>query len=201
LHEHQSFLNTKSLNFSLLLRKSRMSLLPILRYPDARLHKIAKPITVFDERIQKLVADMAETMYDAPGIGLAASQVDVHEQLIVIDTSDARDGLLVLINPVIIRASDERQVYEEGCLSVPGIYDGVERSAQVRVKAQDRNGQFFELDAEGLLAVCIQHEIDHLKGKVFVEYLSPLKRNRIKARLQKEERELKKERELHSVPR
>ena len=201
MHEHQSFLNTKSLNFSLLLRKSRMSLLPILRYPDARLHKIAKPITVFDERIQKLVADMAETMYDAPGIGLAASQVDVHEQLIVIDTSDARDGLLVLINPVIIRASDERLVYEEGCLSVPGIYDGVERSAQVRVKAQDRNGQFFELDAEGLLAVCIQHEIDHLKGKVFVEYLSPLKRNRIKARLQKEERELKKERELHSVPR
>jgi len=201
LHDYQSFLNTKSLNFSLLLRKSRMSLLPILRYPDARLHKIAKPITVFDERIQKLVADMAETMYDAPGIGLAASQVDVHEQLIVIDTSDARDGLLVLINPVIIRASDERQVYEEGCLSVPGIYDGVERSAQVRVKAQDRNGQFFELDAEGLLAVCIQHEIDHLKGKVFVEYLSPLKRNRIKARLQKEERELKKERELHSVPR
>lgn len=201
MHEHQSFLNTKSLNFSLLLRKSRMSLLPILRYPDARLHKIAKPITVFDERIQKLVADMAETMYDAPGIGLAASQVDVHEQLIVIDTSDARDGLLVLINPVIIRASDERQVYEEGCLSVPGIYDGVERSAQVRVKAQDRNGQFFELDAEGLLAVCIQHEIDHLKGKVFVEYLSALKRNRIKARLQKEERELKKERELHSVPR
>lgn len=201
MHEHQSFLNTKSLNFSLLLRKSRMSLLPILRYPDARLYKIAKPITVFDERIQKLVADMAETMYDAPGIGLAASQVDVHEQLIVIDTSDARDGLLVLINPVIIRASDERQVYEEGCLSVPGIYDGVERSAQVRVKAQDRNGQFFELDAEGLLAVCIQHEIDHLKGKVFVEYLSPLKRNRIKARLQKEERELKKERELHSVPR
>jgi len=201
LHEHQSFLNTKSLNFSLLLRKSRMSLLPILRYPDARLHKIAKPITVFDERIQKLVADMAETMYDAPGIGLAASQVDVHEQLIVIDTSDARDGLLVLINPAIIRASEERQVYEEGCLSVPGIYDGVERSAQVRVKAQDMNGQFFELDAEGLLAVCIQHEIDHLKGKVFVEYLSPLKRNRIKARLQKEERELKKERELHSVPR
>ena len=195
MHEHQSFLNTKSLNFSLLLRKSRMSLLPILRYPDARLHKIAKPITVFDERIQKLVADMAETMYDAPGIGLAASQVAVHEQLIVIDTSDARDGLLVLINPVITRASDER------CLSVPGIYDGVERSAQVRVKAQDRNGQFFELDAEGLLAVCIQHEIDHLKGKVFVEYLSPLKRNRIKARLQKEERELKKERELHSVPR
>jgi len=201
LHEHQSFLNTKSLNFSLLLRKSRMSLLPILRYPDARLHKIAKPITVFDERIKKLVADMAETMYDAPGIGLAASQVDVHEQLIVIDTSDARDGLLVLINPAIIRASEERQVYEEGCLSVPGIYDGVERSAQVRVKAQDMNGQFFELDAEGLLAVCIQHEIDHLKGKVFVEYLSPLKRNRIKARLQKEERELKKERELHSVPR
>lgn len=201
MHEHQSFLNTKSLNFSLLLRKSRMSLLPILRYPDARLHKIAKPITVFDERIQKLVADMAETMYDAPGIGLAASQVDVHEQLIVIDTSDARDGLLVLINPAIIRASEERQVYEEGCLSVPGIYDGVERSAQVRVKAQDMNGQFFELDAEGLLAVCIQHEIDHLKGKVFVEYLSPLKRNRIKARLQKEERELKKERELHSVPR
>ena len=146
-------------------------------------------------QLKKLVADMAETMYDAPGIGLAASQVDVHEQLIVIDTSDARDGLLVLINPAIIRASEERQVYEEGCLSVPGIYDGVERAARVRVRAQDIDGTFFEFDAEGLMAVCVQHEMDHLKGKVFVEYLSPLKRNRIKSKMLKEERDLKKERE------
>lgn len=182
--------------FSLLLRKSRMSLLPILRYPDARLHKIAKPVTVFDERLNKLVANMAQTMYDAPGVGLAATQVDVHEQVIVIDVSDTRDCLRVFINPIIVWASDERQVYDEGCLSVPGIYDGVERAAQVRVKAQDAEGKFYETHADGLLAVCIQHEMDHLKGKVFVEYLSPLKRNRIKAKLLKEERELRKERDL-----
>lgn len=170
-----------------------MSLLPILRYPDPRLHKIAKPVRVFDARLKQLVADMAATMYDAPGVGLAASQVDVHEQLVVIDTSDTHDDLRVFINPEIIWASAEKQVYDEGCLSVPGVYDGVERHAQIKVRAQDADGKSFELAADGLLAVCIQHEMDHLKGKVFVEYLSPLKRNRIKARMLKEEREAKRE--------
>lgn len=170
-----------------------MPLLNILRYPDPRLHKIAKPITTFDARLKKLVADMAETMYDAPGVGLAASQVDVHEQVIVIDTSDTRDDLRVFINPEIIWASSEMQIYDEGCLSVPGIYDGVERHAKVKARALDVNGKPFEIEADELLAVCIQHEMDHLKGKVFVEYLSPLKRNRIKAKLLKEERELKRE--------
>ncbi|WP_194726207.1 peptide deformylase [Noviherbaspirillum malthae] len=167
-----------------------MSLLNILRYPDPRLHKVAKPVTVFDERLKKLAADMAETMYDAPGIGLAATQIDVHEQLIVIDTSDAHDALQVFINPEIVWASEEKQVYDEGCLSVPGIYDGVERPSRVKVRALDLEGKPFEIEADGLLAVCIQHEMDHLKGKVFVEYLSPLKRNRIKTKLLKEEREL-----------
>jgi len=171
-----------------------MPLLNILRYPDPRLHKVAKPVTVFDERLKKLAADMVETMYDAPGVGLAATQVDVHEQLIVIDTSETRDGLRVFINPEIVWASEEKQVYDEGCLSVPGIYDGVERPARVKVRALDLEGKEFELEADGLLAVCIQHEIDHLKGKVFVEYLSPLKRNRIKTKLLKEERELSRER-------
>lgn len=170
-----------------------MSLLPILRYPDSRLHKIAKPVTVFDERLKKLVADMAETMYDAPGVGLAATQVDQHIQLIVIDVSDTHDELRVLINPKLVWASPEREVYDEGCLSVPGIYDGVERAARVRVKAQDVDGKFYEFEADGLLAVCVQHEMDHLIGKVFVEYLSPLKRNRIKSKMQKEEREHKRE--------
>ncbi|MEC4718808.1 peptide deformylase [Noviherbaspirillum sp. CPCC 100848] len=167
-----------------------MSLLNILRYPDPRLHKVAKPVTVFDERLKKLAADMAETMYDAPGVGLAATQIDVHEQLIVIDTSDTHDALQVFINPEIVWASEERQVYDEGCLSVPGIYDGVERPSRVKVRALDLEGKPFEIEADGLLAVCIQHEMDHLKGKVFVEYLSPLKRNRIKTKLLKEEREL-----------
>jgi peptide deformylase len=175
------------------LRKRRMSLLPILRYPDPRLHKVAKPVTVFDKRLKKLAADMAETMYEAPGVGLAASQVDVHEQLIVIDTSETHDDLQVFINPEITWASPEKQVYDEGCLSVPGIYDGVERPARVKVRALDLEGKPFEVEAEGLLAVCIQHEMDHLKGKVFVEYLSPLKRNRIKTRMLKEERELRRE--------
>jgi peptide deformylase len=165
-----------------------MPLLNILRYPDPRLHKIAKPVTVFDARLKKLIKDMAETMYEAPGVGLAASQVDVHQQLVVIDTSDTQDDLRVFINPEILWASSETKVYDEGCLSVPGIYDGVERPAQVKVRALDADGVPFEVSADGLLAVCIQHEIDHLKGKVFVEYLSPLKRNRIKARMQKEER-------------
>ena len=182
--------------FFSLLRKSCMALLSILRYPDPRLHKLAKPVTDFDERLKQLVADMAETMYEAPGIGLAATQVDVHEQVIVIDTSDTRDQLRVLINPLIIWTSNERQVYEEGCLSVPGIYDGVERPTQVRVRSYSLDGSVHEFEAEGLLAVCVQHEMDHLKGKVFVEYLSPLKRNRIKSKLQKEEREMKKERQV-----
>ena len=170
-----------------------MSLLSILRYPDPRLHKVAKPVTVFDNRLKKLVADMAETMYEAPGVGLAASQVDVHEQLIVIDTSETHDDLRVFINPIVTWSSPEVQVYDEGCLSVPGIYDGVERPARVKVRALDLEGKPFEVEADGLLAVCIQHEMDHLKGKVFVEYLSPLKRNRIKTRMLKEERELRRE--------
>lgn len=171
-------------------------LLNILRYPDPRLHKVAKPVAIFDERLKKLAADMAETMYDAPGVGLAATQIDVHEQLIVIDVSETHDELRVFINPEIVWASDEKLVYEEGCLSVPGIYDGVERSARVKVRALDLEGKSFELEADGLLAVCIQHEMDHLKGKVFVEYLSPLKRNRIKTKLLKEEREMSRERKL-----
>ena len=170
-----------------------MSLLTILRYPDPRLHKIAKKVSVFDADLKRLVADMAETMYDAPGVGLAASQVDVHEQIIVIDTSDLHTDLRVFINPELTWTSEEKIVYDEGCLSVPGIYDGVERPAQVRVRAFDADGMAFELEADGLMAVCIQHEMDHLKGKVFVEYLSPLKRNRIKARMLKEERELQRE--------
>lgn len=171
-----------------------MALLPILRYPDPRLHKVAKPVLAFDARLKQLVRDMAETMYEAPGIGLAATQVDVHQQVIVIDVSETHSELRTFINPEIIWASEERQVYDEGCLSVPGIYDGVERPARVKVRARDADGQSFELDADGILAVCIQHEMDHLKGKVFVEYLSPLKRNRIKTRLVKEEREMRKDR-------
>ncbi|WP_151447874.1 peptide deformylase [Lacisediminimonas profundi] len=166
-----------------------MPLLNILRFPDPRLHKIAKPVTVFDQRLKTLVANMAETMYEAPGVGLAATQVDVHERLIVIDTSETHDALQVFINPEIVWSSEERHVYEEGCLSVPGVYDGVERPSRVKVRALDIEGRPFEVDAEGLLAVCIQHEMDHLMGKVFVEYLSPLKRNRIKQRMLKEERE------------
>ena len=167
-----------------------MTLLSILRYPDKRLNKIAQPVTVFDARLKKLVADMAETMYEAPGVGLAASQVDEHIRLVVIDVSDHQKQLQVFINPEIIWASEEKTVYDEGCLSVPGIYDGVERPAQVKVRAQDVDGQLFEIQADGLLAVCIQHELDHLEGIVVVEYLSPLKRNRIKTRMLKEEREL-----------
>jgi peptide deformylase len=170
-----------------------MAILNILRYPDPRLHKVAKPVTVFDERLAKLAADMAETMYDAPGIGLASSQVDVHEQLVVIDISEEKNALVAYVNPEIIWASEEKQVYDEGCLSVPGVYDGVERHSRIKVRAQDVKGEFFEVEAEGLLAVCIQHEMDHLKGKVFVEYLSPLKRNRIKTKLIKEERGMERE--------
>jgi peptide deformylase len=162
-----------------------MALLHILRYPDPKLHTVAKPVVAVDERIRTLIADMLETMYDASGIGLAATQVDVHERVVVIDTSEKRDQPLVLINPEITWMSDERIKGEEGCLSVPGIYDGVERAAQVKVKAMDAQGQVRTIEADELLAVCVQHELDHLMGKVFVEYLSPLKRNRIKTKLVK----------------
>ena len=178
-----------------------MAILNILRYPDSRLHKVAKPVTEFGERIHKLVADMAETMYDAPGVGLAASQVDVHEQLLIVDITDSKDALQVFINPTITWASAEKQVYDEGCLSVPGIYDGIERHAQVKVSALDADGKPFEVSADGLLAVCIQHEMDHLMGKVFVEYLSPLKRNRIKAKILKEERGMEREAALRAAGR
>jgi peptide deformylase len=164
-------------------------LLPILRYPDPRLHKVARPVATVDDRVRTLIRRMFATMYDAQGIGLAATQVDVHERVIVIDVSEERNQPLVLINPVIEWASDDKRKGDEGCLSVPGIYDGVERSVAVRVKALDGDGQSHTLQAEGLLAVCIQHEMDHLLGKVFVEYLSPLKRNRIKTKLLKAERE------------
>lgn len=166
-----------------------MALLPILTYPDPRLHTVAKPVQAVDARVRGLVADMLETMYDANGIGLAATQVNVHERLIVIDVSEERNEPLVLINPEITWASDEKQVGDEGCLSVPGIYDGVERSTSIKVRALDGEGQSREIAAEGLLAVCIQHEMDHLMGKVFVEYLSPLKRNRIKTKMLKARRD------------
>ena len=166
-----------------------MAILPILCYPDPRLHKVAQPVQAVDARVQTLVEDMLATMYDAHGIGLAATQVDVHERIVVIDVSEERDTPLVLINPEITWASAEKQVGDEGCLSVPGIYDGVERSTAVHVRALDRDGQPRVIEAEGLLAVCIQHEMDHLLGKVFVEYLSPLKRNRIKTKLLKQQKQ------------
>ncbi|KQT12404.1 peptide deformylase [Ramlibacter sp. Leaf400] len=166
-----------------------MALLPILCYPDPRLHTVAKPVQAADARIRQLVADMLETMYDANGIGLAATQVDVHERVVVIDTSEERDQPMVLINPEIVWASEDKQLNDEGCLSVPGIYDGVERSTAVRVTALDEHGQSRTIEAEGLLSVCIQHEMDHLLGKVFVEYLSPLKRNRIKTKMLKSRRD------------
>jgi peptide deformylase len=166
-----------------------MALLSILCYPDPRLHTVAKPVSAVDARIAKLVDDMRDTMYEANGIGLAATQVDVHERVIVIDVSEERNSPLVLINPEITWASPEKQINEEGCLSVPGIYDGVERSASVKVQALDREGRSREIEAEGILAVCIQHEMDHLLGKVFVEYLSPLKRTRIRTKMLKSRRE------------
>jgi peptide deformylase len=165
------------------------ALLEILRYPDARLHTIATPVSAVDARIRILIERMFATMYDANGIGLAATQVDVHERLIVIDVSEERDQPLVLINPVIDWSSPETRRGEEGCLSVPGIYDGVERSIAVKVTALDGDGHSRTIEAEDMLAVCIQHEMDHLMGKVFVEYLSPLKRNRIKSKLVKAQRE------------
>ncbi|MEO7886736.1 MAG: peptide deformylase [Polaromonas sp.] len=166
-----------------------MSQLTILRYPDPRLHTVAKPVAAVDARLRKLVDDMLETMYEAEGIGLAATQVDVHERLIVIDVSEGRDQPMVLINPEITWASEETRVGDEGCLSVPGIYDGVERSTAIKVQALDLDGKLQVHAAEGMLAVCIQHEMDHLMGKVFVEYLSPLKRNRIKTKMIKQKKD------------
>ena len=166
-----------------------MALLSILKYPDPRLHTKAKPVAAVDDRIRRLVDDMLETMYEAEGVGLAATQVDVHERVIVIDTSETRDQPLVLINPELIARSEEMHVGDEGCLSVPTIYDQVQRHARVTVRALGRDGQTFDHAAEGLAAVCVQHEMDHLVGKVFVEYLSPLKRDRIKTKMLKKARE------------
>ena len=164
-----------------------MALLPILEYPDPRLKKVAAAVPAVTPEIRKLVRDMAETMYAAPGVGLAATQVDVHKRVIVIDVSEHKDELRVFINPEILEAEGEAEC-EEGCLSVPGYYDKVTRAARVRVRAQNEHGETCEVDAEGLLAVCIQHEMDHLLGKVFVEYLSPLKRARLAAKLRKKQR-------------
>ena len=166
-----------------------MALLPILCYPDPKLHKVAKPVQAVDARIKTLISEMLETMYEAKGIGLAATQVDVHERLSVIDVSEERDLPLVLINPEVVWTSLETHLNEEGCLSVPGIYDGVKRFDAIKVKALDGEGASRIVEADGLLSVCIQHEMDHLIGKVFVEYLSPLKRNRIKTKMLKAQRE------------
>jgi peptide deformylase len=166
-----------------------MALLSILRYPDPRLHTVAQPVATVDARVRQLVADMLQTMYDADGVGLAATQVDVHERVIVIDTSEHRDKPLVLINPELTARSEEMVFGDEGCLSVPAIYDKVARHARVTVRALGRDGEPFEVEAEGLTAVCVQHEMDHLLGKVFVEYLSPLKRDRIRTKMLKKMRE------------
>jgi peptide deformylase len=165
-----------------------MAILKILEYPDPRLRTVATPVKSFDSALQKLIDDMFETMYEAPGVGLAATQIDVHKQLIVIDVSEEKNQPLVFINPEIEVLSDELSEYDEGCLSVPGFYEPVCRPARVKVKALDRNGEPFELTPEGLLAVCIQHEVDHLRGKLYVDYLSSLKRTRIRTKLQKQQR-------------
>jgi peptide deformylase len=166
-----------------------MAKLQILRFPDPRLHKIAKPVAQVDERIRRLVDDMLESMYAAEGVGLAATQVDVHERVIVIDTSEARDDPRVLVNPELLACSEEMTFTDEGCLSVPAVYDRVRRHARVTVRSLDRDGQPQEFEAEGLMSVCVQHEMDHLLGKVFVEYLSPLKRDRIKTKMLKKARD------------
>ncbi|MGH8730373.1 MAG: peptide deformylase [Burkholderiales bacterium] len=165
-----------------------MAILPIIRYPDPRLHKVAKPVAVVDDEIRRLARNMAETMYAAPGVGLAATQVDVHKQLIVIDLSETRDQLLVLINPQILAARGQSDC-EEGCLSVPGIFEKIARAEWVKVRALNPDSKFFTIEATGLLSVCIQHEMDHLKGKVFVEYLSRLKQTRILSKLKKQQRQ------------
>lgn len=166
-----------------------MAILSILKFPDPRLHKVAKPVTTFDERIRAIAADLGDTMYEANGVGLAATQVDIHERIVVVDTSETRNQLQVFINPEIIAQSIEKKEWEEGCLSVPEVYDIVTRPDRVRVRALDLNGQPFELDCDELLAVCLQHEIDHLNGKVFVQHLSKLKQNRLKAKIKKQERD------------
>ena len=162
-----------------------MAVLPILHYPDPRLHTVAKPVSEINQKIKQLVSDMAQTMYEAPGIGLAATQVNAHVQVIVIDLSDERNQLQVFINPEIVWASEEKKVWQEGCLSVPDFYDEVLRPSEVKVRALNLDGEPYEIHADGLMAVCIQHEMDHLKGKVFVEYLSSLKRMRIAGKLKK----------------
>ena len=166
-----------------------MAKLTILRYPDPRLHTVAKPVAQVDARIRQLVDDMLESMYDADGVGLAATQVDVHERVIVIDTSEMRDQPRVLINPMLLARSEEMTFTDEGCLSVPAIYDRVRRHARVTVRSLGRDGEPHEFEAEGLLAVAVQHEMDHLIGKVFVEYLSQLKRDRIKTKMLKKARD------------
>ena len=166
-----------------------MTILSILKFPDPRLHKIAKPVTTVDERIRQIAADMGETMYEANGVGLAATQVDIHERIVVVDTSETRDQLQIFINPEIIAQSLEKKEWEEGCLSVPEVYDIVIRPDRVRVRALNLDGEAFEIDCDELLAVCLQHEIDHLNGKVFVQHLSKLKQNRLKAKLKKQERD------------
>ncbi len=163
-------------------------LLPILNYPDPRLHTVAKPVTMFDNALKQLVANMALTMYEAPGVGLAATQINVHQRLVVVDVSEDKSGFKALINPTITWASEDRKLWEEGCLSVPGVYEEVQRPDRIRVKAFDTDGKPFELEADGLLSVCIQHEIDHLDGKVFVEKLSRLKQSRILNKLKKNQR-------------
>ena len=170
-------------------RYSSMAILPILKFPDPRLHTIAKPVTQFDEKLQQIVSDMFETMYAARGVGLAATQVDIHQRIVVIDTSEERNAPMVLINPEIIAQSAEKKDWEEGCLSVPEVYEVVARPERVRVRAQDTSSAFFEMDCDELLAVCVQHEIDHLNGKVFVQYLSNLKLNRLKSKIKKQQRE------------
>jgi peptide deformylase len=165
-----------------------MALLPILRYPDERLHKVAEPVQSVNDGIRRLIEDMADTMYAAPGVGLAATQVDVHQQVIVIDISETHDDLVVLINPEILEHRGESEL-EEGCLSVPGIFDRVPRAKWIKVSALDREGRPFQLEADGLLSVCIQHEMDHLKGIVFVEHLSRLKQSRILSKIRKQEKQ------------
>jgi peptide deformylase len=166
-----------------------MAVLTILKFPDPRLHKVAKPVVQVDDRVRAVVKDMAQTMYAAPGIGLAATQVDIHEQIIVIDVTEEKNELLVFINPEIVASSEDKKVFDEGCLSVPGIYEEVERPDRVTIKAINEHGERFTKECDGLLAVCIQHEMDHLKGKVFVQYLSRLKQSRIKNKMLKLERD------------
>lgn len=163
-----------------------MALLPILEFPDPRLRKVASPVTVFDAKLEVLIDDMFETMYNSQGIGLAATQIDVHKRLLVIDVSESKDSPLVFINPSFEIIEDELSEYDEGCLSVPGFYETVSRPKGIKVQAQDRKGEKFEIEAEGILATCIQHEIDHLDGKLFVDYISALKRQRIRSKLEKE---------------